>query len=266
MSLQPQSSDRNKGQTRAMALEAMSQLPPEVLASLGPAGQKALERLCKVAPGTYFHSQEIAHLMPENYQTPEYQAAVLLHDLGKVHYPPFYGENMSGASQRPKVDILHAHVDGGATLAEYYNLPPLARDAILEHHGTMPTLGEELPYQGRRPRSMFTAVLMMTDKIEAITSGGKFSESLVWKIYQDCQARGQFEFVDQDILKTYVTRAIERVAQIDAGQELAKISFEDDDLTMLKAMADPAPSMRGQALDGAALIELEIEDDSDIEL
>jgi hypothetical protein len=114
---------------------------------------------------------------------------------------------------------------------------------------------------------MFTAVLMMTDKMEAISSGGKFSEQLIWKVFEDCKARNQFEFVDEEILKTYVAQVIETVQGVNISTERTEISFEDDDdLTALKAYADPEPGLQGQAVDAAALIEHVEFEDPELEL
>ncbi|MEQ8766474.1 MAG: HDIG domain-containing protein [Planctomycetota bacterium] len=155
-----------------------------------------LRRLLIEAPGTYHHSFIVANLS-------ESAAAAIgadplltrvgayFHDIGKMNKPEYFAENAPDARDRhekipPEMSalIISAHVKDGLEMAEYYDLPRPLRDFIPMHHGTTcieyfyhEALQEGRPhmqieqhafrYQGPRPNTRETAIVMMADSVEA---------------------------------------------------------------------------------------------------
>lgn len=113
------------------------------------------------------------------------------HDLGKVRHPKWFVENQEGQENihdrlEPTVSAMaiKSHVAEGLELAEEYGLPQPVKDAIAQHHGTTmisffyqqarersgsgATISEEqFRYDGPKPQSKETAVLMLADVVEA---------------------------------------------------------------------------------------------------
>jgi membrane-associated HD superfamily phosphohydrolase len=79
---------------------------------------------------------------------------------------------------------ITAHVKEGLELARQYHLPPVIRDAIVQHHGTCLVsffyhqatggdikdqhLEQQFRYEGPKPQSREMAILMLADSVEAV--------------------------------------------------------------------------------------------------
>ncbi|MDR2721119.1 MAG: HDIG domain-containing protein [Puniceicoccales bacterium] len=141
------------------------------------------------------------------------KTAALFHDLGKITKPEYFIENQNSDAnphdkQTPYISslIIRNHVREGIVLASVSKLPKVIIDAIAEHHGTTTTqffydkargdlLAEidvinatskdidkylrgkldknSFRYDGPRPRSKESAVIMLADSIEAASRGIK---------------------------------------------------------------------------------------------
>ena len=153
-----------------------------------------LRRLSSEAPGTFEHTLMIAGLAEEGARAigadvDLVRTGSLYHDVGKLHGPHWFIENQGeGNNPHDQLDdplasaaILQAHVDEGLKLARRYRLPRPLADFIPEHQGTLkmgyflhqarerdPSVPESVfRYQGPRPRSRETAILMLADGCEA---------------------------------------------------------------------------------------------------
>ena len=153
-----------------------------------------LRRLSSEAPGTFEHTLMIAGLAEEGARAigadvDLVRTGSLYHDVGKLHGPHWFIENQGeGLNPHDQLDdphasaaILQAHVDEGLKLARRYRLPRPLADFIPEHQGTLkmgyflhqarerdPSVPESVfRYQGPRPRSRETAILMLADGCEA---------------------------------------------------------------------------------------------------
>ena len=153
-----------------------------------------LRRLSSEAPGTFEHTLMIAGLAEEGARAigadvDLVRTGSLYHDVGKLHGPHWFIENQGeGDNPHDQLDdplasaaILQAHVDEGLKLARRYRLPRPLADFIPEHQGTLkmgyflhqarerdPSVPESVfRYQGPRPRSSETAILMLADGCEA---------------------------------------------------------------------------------------------------
>jgi len=161
-----------------------------------------LRLLAEKAPGSYHHSMTMASLA-EAAATAVGANEVLarvgacFHDVGKILKPGYFVENQKGSQNQhdkllPRMSslIIAAHVKDGMALAREYNLPDEVVDFIPMHHGTTrieyfynkalqlaqrssdETKLDEIKeqdyrYQGPKPQTRETGILMLADAIEA---------------------------------------------------------------------------------------------------
>jgi len=163
------------------------------LLELSDTNTKLLRELSNEAPGTFHHSLQVANLAES--AAIEIGANVLLtrvgalyHDIGKMKSPTFFSENQtSKVSPHDKITpiesakIIINHVSEGIILAKKNNLPNRVIDFITTHHGTSKVyyfykkeeekkgqINEaDFSYEGPKPYSKETAILMMADSVEA---------------------------------------------------------------------------------------------------
>jgi len=157
-----------------------------------------MRRLTIEAPGTYHHSLIVANLA----ESAAYdiganphiaRAGGYYHDIGKLKYPQYFSENITGRNPHEDMDplssaqIIISHIAYGQTLAAEYRLPLFLRDIIYQHHGTsliryfyckakdMENLEDastivdkdDYHYPYMIPQSKEAAVVMLADGIEA---------------------------------------------------------------------------------------------------
>ncbi len=167
---------------------------PSKLLELANPKQPLLRRLLLEAPGTYHHSIVVANLSeaaaeriganPLLARTGAY-----FHDIGKLKRPLYFKENQRGENPHDRTDayvsaaIVTAHTSDGLALAQKYHLPPEVQQIIFEHHGDTPVMyfyhkalqqadGKtvdiaDFRYDGNRPSTRESAVIMLADTIEA---------------------------------------------------------------------------------------------------
>ena len=153
-----------------------------------------LKELKERAPGTYYHSVQIANLavscaiaIGENQHLAK--ACAMYHDIGKLYYPEYFTENQIGIpnphddlTPEVSVKIITDHVDKGLDYAKKYHLPEEITEAIYQHHGTLPVIyfyrkaqsfteGEVdksmFSYHNETPKNKINAILMIADACEA---------------------------------------------------------------------------------------------------
>ena len=155
-------------------------------------------RLQREATGTYQHSLQVRNLAEAaadqiGANSLLTRVGALYHDIGKVLRPAFFIENRvegtpdphAALDPRSSADIIIRHVKDGLDLARSHHLPERLRDFIAEHHGTsllrpfyqaaLDAAGgdeskvdeEAFRYEGPRPQSRETAVLMLADACES---------------------------------------------------------------------------------------------------
>ncbi len=107
-----------------------------------------MDRLAKVAPGTYTHSRAVADLAFSGANAIGANAglarvAALYHDIGKLEHPNYFTENQYAGENRlidlnpgQSVSIIRRHVSYGAELARENGLPEEIVEIIHDHHGT----------------------------------------------------------------------------------------------------------------------------------
>ena len=186
-----------------------------------------LRRLQDEAPGTFHHSIIVGNLAE--------RAADLVgadplltrvgcyyHDIGKVLQPGMYIENQLGGetpheemSPTESATIIRQHVTGGVELARRERLPARVQAFIPEHHGTRlvayfyrkaaehdPGIDPALfTYEGPRPQSKETAIVMLADSTEAMvrSSADRTAEridQLVEEVIAERMQEGQLDDSD----------------------------------------------------------------------
>lgn len=161
-----------------------------------------LRDLQRNAPGTYQHSLTIATLIEAvgielGMDINLLRAGAYYHDIGKLRRPQFFVENQRNGinlhdDMSPMLSSITiiSHVKDGLELAWEAKLPKRIRDFIAEHHGTTCTryfynkaaaMGENVEwssfcYPGPRPQSRETALLMITDSVEAAVRAANIRE------------------------------------------------------------------------------------------
>ncbi len=191
--------------------------PLSLVELLNPA-HPLLERLRNEAPGTYYHSRDVAALAEAAARAvgaDPLLAAVggLYHDIGKLLRPHFFAENQNGtnphedlAPSMSKV-VLASHVKEGVELGRRYGLRADVLKFVATHHGTtvmryfshqgaaqgLPE--DEFRYDAPLPDTKETAIVMLADSVEAYARGadrGDLAE-LVDQVIEDRRRDGQLD-------------------------------------------------------------------------
>jgi cyclic-di-AMP phosphodiesterase PgpH len=187
-----------------------------------------LRRLSIEAPGTYQHSIVVGNLA----ETAAIaiganglfcRVATLYHDIGKLISPQYFTENQSGGvnihqllTPLESAQVIMAHVPEGVAIARKHNLPEPFLDIIREHHGTTlvyffyhqevqkhggdsSKVNEaDFRYNGPKPRSKESAIIMMADTLEAASrsleeANEENVRAMVNKLTQQKIDDGQFD-------------------------------------------------------------------------
>jgi cyclic-di-AMP phosphodiesterase PgpH len=165
------------------------------LLELSDTNQVLLRQLNEKAPGTFQHSLQVANLAEEaafriGANPLLVRAGALYHDIGKMHNPMYFIENLSteknphdSISFEASAKVIIDHVTRGVEIARKYKLPEQIVDFIRTHHGTSTaqffyiSFKKQNPdseidktkftYLGPIPYSKETALVMMADSVEA---------------------------------------------------------------------------------------------------
>lgn len=119
------------------------------------------------------------------------RTGALYHDIGKIPNAQYFTENQSSSasphdelSYTESAKIIIGHINDGIELAKKHRLPDIVIDFIRTHHGTSRVeyfyrkYREDHPdsekfdsfqYPGPKPFSKETAIVMMSDAVEAST-------------------------------------------------------------------------------------------------
>lgn len=168
------------------------------LLELSDTNSKLLRELADKAPGTFQHSLQVANIAEAaanaiGANTLLTRVGALYHDIGKMKNPVFFSENQASysphddLSSEVSANIIIEHVLHGITLARKAKLPDRVVDFIRTHHGTTTVLYfyqqakqnnvevdiEEFQYPGPKPFSKETAIVMISDGVEAASKSLK---------------------------------------------------------------------------------------------
>ena len=168
------------------------------LLELSDTNSKLLRELADKAPGTFQHSLQVANIAEAaanaiGANTLLTRVGALYHDIGKMKNPVFFSENQASYSPHDDLSsevsakIIIEHVLHGITLARKSNLPDRVVDFVRTHHGTTTVLYfyqqakqnnfevdiEQFQYPGPKPFSKETAIVMISDGVEAASKSLK---------------------------------------------------------------------------------------------
>ena len=163
------------------------------LLELSDTHNKLLRELAEKAPGSFQHSLQVSNLAEASALAIGANAMLvrvgaLYHDIGKMKNPLYFTENQK-TSVNPhdeltpieSAKIIKNHVIDGIELARQNNIPDRIIDFIRTHQGNSliyyfykkqldsgePFSEEDFRYSGPIPFSKETAILMMSDSVEA---------------------------------------------------------------------------------------------------
>ncbi len=206
------------------AYEKMFGLVSDVsLLELSDTNSALLKELSDKAPGTFHHSLNVANIAEAaaneiGANAMLVRVGALYHDIGKMANPTYFTENQTASgnahdvlSSKESASIIINHVIRGIEIAKKYKLPDRVIDFIRTHHGTSTVyyfykkeseVNEnvniaDFQYPGPKPFSKETAILMMSDSIEAASKSLKkptssLIDSFVEKIINKQMEDGQF--------------------------------------------------------------------------
>ncbi|PHS05984.1 MAG: phosphohydrolase [Kordia sp.] len=170
------------------------------LLELSDTNSKLLKLLADKAPGTFHHSLNVANLAEAAANEIGANAMLarvgaLYHDIGKMKEPTYFIENQSNGinphnelGPKESARIIIDHVLNGIEIAKKHNVPDRVIDFIRTHHGTSLVYYfysleknnkegevniEDFQYNGPKPFSKETSILMMCDSVEAASKSIK---------------------------------------------------------------------------------------------
>jgi len=159
-----------------------------------------LKRMRIRAPGTYIHSQNVAHLAEAACDAIGAngllaRVGAYYHDIGKIDQPEFFVENQTGENRHDdlkatlSVTVIKSHVKIGMEKGRELRLPDEVLAVIEQHHGTsvikyfydralnaegnVEASPNDFSYEGPKPISREAAVVMLADNAEAATRASK---------------------------------------------------------------------------------------------
>ncbi len=193
------------------------------LLELSDTNSKLLKELANKAPGTFHHSLQVANLAEAaaneiGANSMLVRVGALYHDIGKMEKPTFFTENQvtnvnphDDLPPKESAKIIIDHVINGIEIARKNKLPDRIIDFLRTHHGTTlvfyfykkqqerdPETDESFfRYPGPTPFSKETAILMMSDAVEAASKSLKsptypIIDDFVEKIVTGQMGAGQF--------------------------------------------------------------------------
>jgi putative nucleotidyltransferase with HDIG domain len=244
-------------------LEITLTLPTQFrLKELATTYNKVLEKLSKVAVGTYNHSLAVADL---SYNAAEAigadpllaQVGALYHDIGKQDNPEYFIENQQGENKHNdlkaslSVAIIKSHVKIGMEKGRVAKLPQEVIDIIGQHHGNdviaiflkeaqqeaalntkQSKVGEQdYSYHNEIPQTPEAAIVMLADSVEAASrsivkpSAQKY-EKLINSIIMGKIERKQL--VSSRLSLNDLERITKSFVQIILGRNHVRMKYPDD--------------------------------------
>ena len=163
------------------------------LLELSDTNSRLLKELANKAPGTFHHSLQVANLAEAaaneiGANAMLVRVGALYHDIGKMNKPAYFTENQvtninphDDLQPKESARIIIDHVIEGIEIARQNRLPDRVIDFIRTHHGTtyvyyfykkqqdsgVEVEESDFRYPGPIPFSKETAILMMSDAVEA---------------------------------------------------------------------------------------------------
>lgn len=218
------------------------------LVELSNINSPLLMEFSEKCPGTFQHVLQVSNLAVEVAKKIGANALLvrtgaLYHDLGKMVNPMYYTENQIGVNPLNELpydeaaQVIISHVQEGVKIAEKWNLPYQIIEFISMHHGASKVKyfynsfknkypDEEIDeakftYPGPLPATKETAILMMSDAVEAASRSLKsYDEESISKLVENVVngqiADGQFKsspisFRDVEVAKRVFVEKLQNI-------------------------------------------------------
>lgn len=218
------------------------------LVELSNINSPLLMEFSEKCPGTFQHVLQVSNLAVEVAKKIGANALLvrtgaLYHDLGKMVNPMYYTENQIGVNPLNELpydeaaQVIISHVQEGVKIAEKWNLPYQIIEFISMHHGASKvkyfynSFKNKYPdrkidevkftYPGPLPATKETAILMMSDAVEAASRSLKsYDEESISKLVENVVngqiADGQFKnspisFRDVEVAKRVFVEKLQNI-------------------------------------------------------
>ena len=209
------------------------------LLELSDTNSKLLKELSDKAPGTFHHSLQVANLAEAaaneiGANAMLVRVGALYHDVGKMERPAYFTENQitnvnphDDLPPKESAKIIIDHVINGIEIARKNNLPDRVIDFIRTHHGTTLVYYfykkqqeldqevdmEDFKYPGPIPFSKETAILMMSDAVEAASKSLKNPTFTIIDEFVEKIVKGQMQ-ANQYLNANITLKEIEMVKKV----------------------------------------------------
>ena len=218
------------------------------LVELSNINSPLLMEFSEKCPGTFQHVLQVSNLAVEVAKKIGANALLvrtgaLYHDLGKMVNPMYYTENQTGVNPLNELpyeeaaQVIISHVQEGVKIAEKHNLPYQIVEFISMHHGCSKVKyfynsfknkypdrevdERKFTYPGPLPATKETAILMMSDAVEAASRSLKsYDEESIAKLVEGVvngqMADGQFRnspisFRDVEVAKRVFVEKLKNI-------------------------------------------------------
>ncbi len=218
------------------------------LVELSNINSPLLMEFSEKCPGTFQHVLQVSNLAVEVAKKIGANALLvrtgaLYHDLGKMVNPMYYTENQTGVNPLSELpyeeaaQVIISHVQEGVKIAEKHNLPYQIVEFISMHHGCSKVKyfynsfknkypdreidERKFTYLGPLPATKETAILMMSDAVEAAARSLKsYDEESIAKLVEGVVngqiAEGQFRnspisFRDVEVAKCVFVEKLKNI-------------------------------------------------------
>ena len=209
------------------------------LLELSDTNSKLLKELSDKAPGTFHHSLQVANLAEAaaneiGANAMLVRVGALYHDIGKMEHPTYFTENQitnvnphDDLPPKESAKIIVDHVIDGIEIARKNNIPDRVIDFIRTHHGTTVVYyfykkqqemdaevdEADFRYPGPVPFSRETAILMMSDAVEAASKSLKNPTFTIIDEFVEKIVKGQMQ-ANQFLNANITLKEIEMVKKV----------------------------------------------------
>ena len=209
------------------------------LLELSDTNSKLLKELSDKAPGTFYHSLQVANLAEAaaneiGANAMLVRVGALYHDIGKMERPTYFTENQitnvnphDDLPPKESAKIIIDHVINGIEIARKNKLPDRVIDFIRTHHGTTLVYyfykkqqeleqdvdRSDFEYPGPIPFSKETAILMMSDAVEAASKSLKNPTFTIIDEFVEKIVKGQMQ-ANQYLNANITLKEIEMVKKV----------------------------------------------------
>src|SRR5699024_4015168 len=192
----------------------------------------------------------------------------LYHDIGKMENPHYFTENQADSNEHDKLKprmsalVIKAHISNGVKMARENKLPKVVIDFIRTHHATSlikyfweeaqkkadrdrkEIQEKDFQYDGPRPHSKETGILMLADCVEASSRAMKDPnyqklENLIDKMISARVSEGQLSktpLTFQDL-----TAIKETFLNILVGIYHSRVEYPEDEQGQQQEQQQPEP-------------------------